>query len=281
MADSITLSSATRSNLLSLQRTTDNIATTQERLSTGRKVNSALDDALAFFKSRGLNDRASDLATVKDGISEAINVVKAAVTGLESIEGVLKQMKALASAAKAESDSSIRSDLQSQYNALYSQIDDLAEDADYNGQNLLETSAQSMTVKFNEETSTALKASFVISAQSSESADLSVTTQGTWASQSGSALSATIDTTISNIESSLSTVRANAQTLGTDSSMLEIRRDFTDNLMSTLKSGAGDLVNADMNEESANMLSLQTRQQLGTISLSIAQQSEQSILRLF
>ncbi len=63
--------------------------------------------------------------------------------------------------------------------------------------------------------------------------------------------------------------------------MLSIRAEFTTNIINTLKGGAADLINADMNEESANLLSLQTRQQLGTISLSIAQRSEQSILRLF
>ena len=77
------------------------------------------------------------------------------------------------------------------------------------------------------------------------------------------------------------TVRQVSQSLGTNSSLLEIRRQFTENLISTLKGGASDLINADLNEESANLLSLQTRQQLGTISLSIAQQSEQSVLRLF
>jgi flagellin len=76
-------------------------------------------------------------------------------------------------------------------------------------------------------------------------------------------------------------VRQVAQTFGTNSSLLEIRRQFTENLINTLKGGASELVNADLNEESANLLSLQTRQQLGTISLSIAQQSEQSVLRLF
>jgi flagellin-like hook-associated protein FlgL len=77
------------------------------------------------------------------------------------------------------------------------------------------------------------------------------------------------------------TVRQVSQNLGTNSSLLEIRRDFTANLVNTLRGGASELVNADLNEESANLLSLQTRQQLGTISLSIAQQSEQSVLRLF
>ncbi|MFL2771852.1 MAG: flagellin, partial [Rhodospirillaceae bacterium] len=83
------------------------------------------------------------------------------------------------------------------------------------------------------------------------------------------------------INSALVTVRESAFSLGTNNSLLEIRREFTENLINTLKGGADGLVNADLNEESANLLSLQTRQQLGTISLSIAQQSEQSFLRLF
>ena len=72
-----------------------------------------------------------------------------------------------------------------------------------------------------------------------------------------------------------------SSSFGTNAALLGIRQDFTNNLINTLKAGASDLVNADLNEESANLLSLQTRQQLGTISLSIAQRSEQSILRLF
>ena len=76
-------------------------------------------------------------------------------------------------------------------------------------------------------------------------------------------------------------VRQAAQQFGTNAALLQIRADFTTNLINTLQAGASDLVNADLNEESANLLSLQTRQQLGTISLSIAQKSEQSVLRLF
>ena len=72
-----------------------------------------------------------------------------------------------------------------------------------------------------------------------------------------------------------------ASTLGSSNSLLQIRFDFTENLINTLEEGAGKLVNADLNEESANLLSLQTRQQLGVVSLSLAQQSEQSVLSLF
>ena len=94
-------------------------------------------------------------------------------------------------------------------------------------------------------------------------------------------INVSISAAISAIDSALVTVRQSAQQFGTNASMLQIRADFTTNIINTLKGGASELVNADLNEESANLLSLQTRQQLGTISLSIAQRSEQSILRLF
>ncbi|SIS38480.1 flagellin [Insolitispirillum peregrinum] len=281
MAGDITLSTSTRSNLLSLQSTTNLIDRTQDRLSSGKKVNSALDDALSFFKSRSLNDRASDLATVKDGISEGINVIKAAVGGLESIESTLKQMKAIASSAKSSTDSVTRQKLSSQYNELRSQIDNLTEDSSYNGVNLIKSSADTLTVKFNEQSSATLKNELVINGVDSSAATLGVSavTSATWGATSG--FVASIDTEISKIDSALNSVRNTAQTLGTNSSMLSIRQDFTTNIINTLKGGAGELVNADLNEESANMLALQTRQSLGTISLSIAQQSQQSVLRLF
>ena len=97
----VTLSNATRTNLLSLQRTSSLIGRTQERLASGLKVNSAIDDALAFFKARNLNARAADLSTIKNQISNGISTIKAAMQGLESIEAVLKQAKALAQSAVA------------------------------------------------------------------------------------------------------------------------------------------------------------------------------------
>src|ERR1700758_499023 len=108
MAGDINLSAATRTNLLSLQNTTTLIARTQERLATGLKVNSALDDALAFFKARNLNSRASDLSSIKDQIANAVSTIKASVQGLESIENILKQMRALAQSAISAPESSTR-----------------------------------------------------------------------------------------------------------------------------------------------------------------------------
>jgi flagellin len=293
----ITLTNATRNNLLSLQSTTKLIGRTQERLATGLKVNSAIDDALAFFKARNLNSRASDLAAIKDNIAGGISVIRAAIQGLEAIEGVLKQMKALAQSAISAPESSTRAKLASQFNELRSQVDNLAEDASFNGVNLLKNStsafaagADNMTVKFNERTeATAINQLVVKGLTETDftkiiaTSAVAIGTAGVtsvWG-QTGTAAVTGINAAIRAIDSALVTVRQVAQEFGTNSALLSIRHDFTTNLINTLRGGASELVNADLNEESANLLSLQTRQQLGTISLSIAQQSEQSILRLF
>ena len=295
MAD-ITLGSATRTNLLSLQSTQNLIDRTQGRLATGLKVNNALDDALAFFKARNLNSRAGDLSTVKDTIAGAISVIKSATQGLESIESTLKQLKALAQSAITTPESSTRAKLASQFNELRSQVDNLAEDSSFNGVNLLKNTngafaagADYLTVKFNERTDGSANYLVVSGLRSTDFTTILATsaqasgTAGTttvWG-QTGTAAITAINASIKALDSALVTVRQASQAFGTNASLLGIRQDFTQNLINTLKSGAGDLVNADLNEESANLLSLQTRQQLGTISLSIAQKSEQSVLRLF
>jgi flagellin len=298
MAQEITLSTATRSNLLSLQNTTNLIGKTQERLATGLKVNSAIDDALAFFRARNLNSRASDLQAIKDQINGGISIITAATQGLESIESVLKQMKALAQSAVSAPESSTRAKLASQFNELRSQVDNLAEDSSFNGVNLLkngigafQAGADSLTVKFNERTENSAVNQLVVSglkvadfqsimATSAVATGAPGSSPALWGQTGADAVTA-ITSSIRAIDSALVTVRQAAQEFGTNAAMLSIRADFTTNIINTLKGGAADLINADMNEESANLLSLQTRQQLGTISLSIAQRSEQSILRLF
>ncbi|MGE3333847.1 MAG: flagellin [Rhodospirillaceae bacterium] len=291
----ITLTSATRANLLSLQNTTALIGRTQERLATGLKVNSAIDDALAFFKARNLNSRANDLSSIKDQIANGISTIRAAVEGLESIESLIKQMKALAQSAISSPESTTRAKLASQFNELRSQIDNLAEDAHFNGYNLLKNTtepfvggADMLTVKFNERIQPPGLSQLVVSGLTTTDfnaimAEAAVATgAGTdvWG-VTGTAAVTAITNSIRALDSALVTVRQSAQQFGTNSAMLQIRIDFTSNLINTLRGGAAELVNADLNEESANLLSLQTRQELGTISLSIAQRSEQSILRLF
>jgi flagellin-like hook-associated protein FlgL len=268
----INLSGATRTNLLALQRTTDLIARTQERLSTGLKVNSAIDDAIAYFQAKSLTDRAGDLAVLKDDIDQGVSSVETAAQGLQSIVDVVEQMKGVALSAKSDADVSNRSKAAMQFNDLRTQLDNLANDASYKGTNLIKGSPANLKVTFSEDGSSTL----TISGVASDSSGLSVI-----AAANNWGVDANIDAAINDLDSALTTLRSTASTMGSNASVLSLRLDFTTNLINSLEEGSAKLVNADLNEESANLLTLQTRQQLGTIGLSIAQQSEQSILRLF
>jgi flagellin-like hook-associated protein FlgL len=293
----IALSAATRANLLSLQQTQVLIDRTQSRLATGLKVNTALDDALAFFKARNLTSRAADLSAIKNNISGSISIISAATQGLTAIESTLKQMKALAQSAISASESSTRASLASQFNELRSQVDSLAEDASFDGVNLLKNSpstfiggADYLTVTFNERTTPGAINQLVVSGlKSTDFATIlasSAQATGTagvttvWG-QTGTAAITAINVAITAINTALTAVGTASASFGTNAALLGIRQDFTSGLINTLNAGAGDLVNADLNEESANLLSLQTRQQLGVITLSIAQKSDQAVLRLF
>ena len=165
-----------------------------------------------------------------------------------------------------------RSKAAAQFNDLRLQLNNLANDSSYKGTNLLKASPNNLKVTFSEDGSSSL----TISGVAVDSAGLSITTAANnWANDTD------IDTAINQLDSALSTLRSTASTLGSNASVLSLRLEFTKNLINSLEEGSAKLVNADLNEESANLLTLQTRQQLGTIGLSIAQQSEQSILRLF
>ena len=150
MSSDITLASSTRTNLLSLNKTSRLIGRTQERLSTGLKVNSALDDALAFFQSEGLSNRAGDLASLKDSIDQGISTLKNAVLGAESVSELVEQAKGLALQAKQTTDTSERQNLANQFNVLRNQITDLANDSSYGGSNLIGQTADNLITTFDE-----------------------------------------------------------------------------------------------------------------------------------
>ena len=268
----INLSTATRTNLLALQNTTNLISRTQERLSTGLKVNSALDDAIAFFQARSLTDRARDLSALKDTIDQGVSTVETAVQGIESLTNLVEQMKGLALGAKSDGNVANRSKSAVQFNDLRTQLNNLANDSSYKGTNLLKASPANLKVTFSEDGSSTL----TISGVASDASGLSISV-----ASNNFVNDTDIDSAINQLDSALTTLRSTASTMGSNSSVLSLRLDFTSNLVNSLEGGAAKLVNADLNEEAANLLTLQTRQQLGTIGLSIAQQSEQSILRLF
>lgn len=274
MSDKVELSAAIRSNLLTLSRTTDLIDRTQNRLATGLRVSSALDDAAAFFAARSLTNRADDLNGLKSDIDQGISTLEAAIAGIEAITELIEQAKGIAITAKATSDTNERSSLATQFDALLAQIDALANDSTYAGTNLIQGSPDNLTVNFNEDGTSNLTISGIDS--STGSAGINVAgAQGNFGADTD------IDNAITAVNSAITTLRTSAATLGSNATVLQTRINFTEDLVNTLESGAGKLTLADLNEESANLLALQTRQQLGINSLSLAAQSERSILALF
>ena len=274
MADKISLTQAVRGNLLSLQRTSTGIDQTQTRLSTGLRVSSAIDDAAAFFTARAFDNRASDLESLKSNIDLAISTIQAAIDGIDAITDIVQQAKGIASAAKATGDTNERSTLAVQFNELLSQINSIANDSTFNGLNLLQASPDNLAVEFNEDNTSNLTITGLDATTATSGINIAV-------AANNFGLNANIDTALTSISSALTTLRSNASTLGSNNTILTTRLAFTKNLVNTLETGSGKLTLDDLNEESANLLALQTRQQLGLNSLALASQSERAILSLF
>ncbi|QOX80345.1 flagellin [Trichlorobacter lovleyi] len=274
MADSISLTSGMRSNLLSLQGTAKLIDQTQTRLASGKKVNTPLDNPTNYFAAQGHMTRASDLSVRKDGMAEAISMVTAADTGIKAITSLISAAQGVAGAALATSDANERSTYTGTFNTLLSQISQLASDSGYRGTNLL--TAGSQTVEFGQRTNSA---TLQISGFDATATGLTTksATANAWSVTGNSA----INSSSGELESALSFLRAKSSSLSANLSVVTTRQDFTNNMINTLQTGADNLTLADTNEEGANMLMLQTRQNLGITSLSMASQSAQAVLRLF
>lgn len=369
MSEMIHLSSAVRQNLLSLQNTADLMSKTQNRLATGLKVNSALDNPGSFFTASSLNNRASDLGGLLDDMGQAVQTLKAADEGIQSITKLVEAAKGKANQALQSSSNDDRRKYATEYNELLSQIETLAKDAGYSGKNLLAGTGNDLSVVFNETGTSKLSVSAVdytdttgalgladlttgtsstatvteanleagdeagdtltltlgatthsidysagttteeVVAAINAIADVSASTDGTTvtitssageiglddtdttanlATVSGSGFVASsfdadsgINTSLSSLTSALNTLRSQASTFGTNLTVVENRQSFTNKLINTLEEGAGKLTLADTNQEGANLLALQTRQQLSSTSLSFASQADQNVLRLF
>ncbi len=371
MAD-ISLTASMRSNLLSLQNTQSLMDMTQERLSTGKKVNSAIDNPSSYYTAQSLTNRAGDLEALLDSMGQGIQTIKAANEGIESITSFVEQAKAIANTARdttvstevtatgtydplaaddtvsvkigdrtftytavgdvadigalvtalngdtvsglqdalgdanlafAEDDDgnliiqaadedlpvkktvvtlsggglemsgtmnpNARDTYVEQFNTILEQINQLASDASYKGVNLLKE--DDLKVVFNEDRSSFLE----VKGDNATATGLELTKQTNWDTNTA------VDQVITSVDAAISKLRDMATKFGNNYSIVQTRQDFTENLVNVLEEGSDNLILADMNEESANMLALQTRQQLGTNSLSLASQAAQSVLSLF
>lgn len=170
----------------------------------------------------------------------------------------------------ATNGSNERAKYAKQFDAVLDQINQLVQDTSYKGINLL--NGDDLTVVFNETRTSTLELKGV----TFNSTGLGFTTsEAEWKDN------ASIDKSLDQITKATSLLRAQASEFGQNLSTVQIREDFTENMINNLQTGADKLTLADMNEEAANMLALQTRQQLGVNSLSMASQASQSVLQLF
>jgi len=272
MADNVSLTAGMRNNLSSLQGTVALINQTQTRLSSGLKVNSALDNPLNYFTAKSHRDRAADLTALKDGMAEAIQTIKAATTGITGMTTLLANAKAIASSATAMSDAD-RTNALAQYNAIITQVDQMATDSGYKGTNLL--ASASLDVQFegtNKLTLTGFDAS---------TSGMGMTTQTSWQIADKGSAGKDPALAMAEIDAATATLRLQSQSMASNLSIVTARQDWTSGMVSVLQTGSDNLTLADMNEEGANMLTLQTRQSLGTTALSLSSQAASSVLRLF
>jgi flagellin len=405
----IILSASVRQNLLSLQSTADLLATTQNRLSTGKKVNTALDNPTNFFTAQGLDNRANDISNLLDGIGNGVQVLQAANTGITSLQKLVDTAKSIANqvlqapagysvkasatslaptaatigtaadltlggtnslngktfiftpatgaattitvsstvaagnvnsidafntalsaaglgltaslasdgsitltstndnssqslttgavaapnniaisgtdtatlvtppggvAGKALADAAsqtIRANLVSQYNNIIQQITTTSQDASFNGINLL--NGDDLKLTFNETG----KSTLTIKGVTFNAAGLGL---APLASGTDFLDSASANATIAKITSASNALRTEASTLGSNLSIVQIRQDFSKNLINVLQTGSSNLTLADTNEEAANSQALSTRQSIAVSALALANQSQQSVLQL-
>jgi flagellin-like hook-associated protein FlgL len=382
----IVLTAAVRQNLLSLQSTADLLATTQNRLSTGKKVNTALDNPTNFFTAQGLDNRASDINNLLDSIGNGVQVLQAANTGLTSLQKLVDTAKSIANqvlqapagySAKSTVTSAIaaggtaanlvdgvtikagqtisvaangalpavvvtigasesldqlntalapanitasldsanklvfttandyasstigavttgatpgtltfgaavapvadpasqtiRANLVSQYNNIITQITTTSQDASFNGINLL--NGDDLKLTFNETGKSTLNIKGVTF--NAAGLGLALLTSGTDFLDNNSA-----NATLTKISSASTTLRTEASTLGSNLSVVQIRQDFNKNLINVLQTGSANLTLADTNEEAANSQALSTRQSIAVSALALANQSQQSVLKL-
>ena len=254
-------------------------------------VNGGANQAITFGTGAGevstlaeLNTRIGTLSGVTGGASNTAFTLNVATSSTQNSISVTSSAAGLTTAlgigsitgttqgtAFTSTPDATRTSLQSDYNNVLTQIDALAGDASYNGVNLLD--GDNLKVVFNETGSS----SQTISGVTYDSSGLGLSSIAGAGFQSDTE----IDAAIAKLDTALSNLRTQASKFGSNLTTVQTRQDFTKNLISTLQTGADNLVLADTNEEGANLLALQTRQQLSTTALSLSAQADQAVLRLF
>ncbi len=260
--------------LQNLNATNAQLATTQNRINTGKSVANAKDNGAIWAIAQGQRAEIGALSAVKQSLDRGVAAVDVALAAGETVSDLLLQMKEKALAATdASLLTAARAALNEDFVALRDQIASVTSNAEFNGVNLLETGATGFQALANAQGTSTLTVAAEVMALGS--ANVTVTT-----SQAIDTLS---DATaaLSAVTASIDLVSGALARLGTKSKALSTHITFVGKLTDALEAGVGNLVDADLAKESAKLQALQTKQQLGVQALGIANQTPQLVLSLF
>ena len=260
--------------LSNLMNTQSQLAKTQNIISTGKTINSAKDNGAVWSIANTMQGKDTSLDSVKDSLNRAQSTIDVAMSAGQQVSDLLTQMKAKALAAADSSlDTTSRTALNEDFKSLRDQIKNVVANADFNGINMVKSAGTTLSALANDKGTSKI----TVLAQDLSLGGGNVTLSATASFATAGAASAyiaTIDTDLTNVNTSLTK-------LGTGSNALSSHLKFVGSLQNSLTTGISNLVDADMASESATLQALQTKQQLGVQALSIANQSTSIMLSLF
>lgn len=260
--------------LQNLNRTNADLETTQNRISTGLRVSSAKDDGGTFAIAERLRADLKSLDVVSQSLSRGGSTVDTAMAAGEAVSDLLSEMKAKALAASdASLDAASRAALNEDFTALRDQITQVVTAAEFNGINLINGTTNGYNALANADGTNTLTITDenltlgggVLTVTGTQ--DISTVTEATAA--------------VTDVETSINQLGSALARLGTSAKSVDILSDFTSKLRDETEKGIGNLVDADLAQESATLQALQVKQQLGVQALGIANQAPNAILSFF
>ncbi|MGL4241174.1 MAG: hypothetical protein ACRCTI_08690 [Beijerinckiaceae bacterium] len=318
---SISLSQGMRNGVNSLQDLDTQIFSVNARLQTGKKVNSALDNATNYFLAKGYQKEGRDLSNLLDKMVLGKTQIDKAVKAVEGVSKLVESAQALARTGLASTDSVTRNRIGTEIAGLLTQAVRLTRDAQFAGSNFLVAdsttgvaagalsaavkTAATLTITTSTDAANATNVTVnavdlrVGEATATGGLGLGIALNGFkyGVAPGGPTTDIVVDTAtefdvgaagdtnftnfISAATSALSALQSRASVVSTNASVVDIRIQYTKDSTRAYSSAADALTLADINEEGANLTSLQTRQQLAVTALSLASRSDQAILRLF
>jgi flagellin len=260
--------------LQNLTSTENQLQSAQNEISTGLAVSSPSDNGAIWAIAQNQRATASSLDSVTQSLQRAQSTIDVATSAGQSVSDLLNQLKSKALAASDTSlDTASRAALNADFTSLRNQITSVVDNASFNGANLIDSGAKNIYALAN----AAGTSSVTVAAQ-----DLSLGGANVSLTATTSISTATLaQNAISVIQTSITSVNNALAKLGTAENALTSQQTFVGNLQDTIDTGVGNLVNANLAKESAQLQALQTKQQLGIQALSIANSSSSSLLSLF